>query len=173
MSKDSQDSLLSAASHKLPSSSGHSDNSQHPQQLSSTVASTSVVSHSSDSNSNHLRQPGSNNGLSSTYVSISVHVFSPMVLIFLFSTCSACGKPMQGPFVRALGAVFHLNCFKCMVCHPARSSLCFLSTPNRIAVMSLHPSSSRSTPQMENRARYAREITLDDSTLYVQSVEWP
>ena len=22
---------------------------------------------------------------------------------------------MQGPFVRALGAVFHLNCFKCMV----------------------------------------------------------
>ena len=23
---------------------------------------------------------------------------------------------MQGAFVRALGAVFHLNCFKCMVC---------------------------------------------------------
>lgn len=42
---------------------------------------------------------------------------SPMVLIFSFRACSACGKPMQGPFVRALGAVFHLNCFKCMVCH--------------------------------------------------------
>ncbi|TRM60715.1 hypothetical protein BD626DRAFT_503621 [Schizophyllum amplum] len=32
------------------------------------------------------------------------------------SSCSACGKPMQGPFVRALGTVFHLNCFKCMDC---------------------------------------------------------
>ncbi|KAF6752973.1 LIM domain-containing protein [Ephemerocybe angulata] len=32
------------------------------------------------------------------------------------SVCSACGKPMQGPFVRALGTVFHLNCFKCMDC---------------------------------------------------------
>lgn len=25
---------------------------------------------------------------------------------------------MQGAFVRALGAVYHLNCFKCMVRHP-------------------------------------------------------
>ncbi|KAH6916254.1 LIM domain-containing protein [Coprinopsis sp. MPI-PUGE-AT-0042] len=32
------------------------------------------------------------------------------------ATCSACGKPMQGPFVRALQTVFHLNCFKCMDC---------------------------------------------------------
>ena len=29
--------------------------------------------------------------------------------------CSACGKAMQGAFVRALGTVYHLNCFKCMV----------------------------------------------------------
>ncbi|EAU90142.2 rho GTPase activator [Coprinopsis cinerea okayama7 len=27
-----------------------------------------------------------------------------------------CGKPMQGPFVRALQTVFHLNCFKCLDC---------------------------------------------------------
>ncbi|GLB41802.1 putative protein with zinc-binding domain present in Lin-11, Isl-1, Mec-3 [Lyophyllum shimeji] len=32
------------------------------------------------------------------------------------TACSACGKAMQGPFVRALGTVFHLNCFKCMDC---------------------------------------------------------
>ncbi|KAF9269024.1 RhoGAP-domain-containing protein [Marasmius fiardii PR-910] len=32
------------------------------------------------------------------------------------ASCSSCGKPMQGPFVRALGTVFHLNCFKCMDC---------------------------------------------------------
>ncbi|KIM38387.1 hypothetical protein M413DRAFT_30219 [Hebeloma cylindrosporum] len=31
-------------------------------------------------------------------------------------TCSACGKPTQGPFVRALGTAFHLDCFTCMDC---------------------------------------------------------
>ncbi|KAH9935931.1 RhoGAP-domain-containing protein [Epithele typhae] len=30
--------------------------------------------------------------------------------------CAACGKAMQGAFVRALGAVYHLQCFKCMDC---------------------------------------------------------
>lgn len=29
--------------------------------------------------------------------------------------CSACGRPLQGAFVRALGTVYHLQCFKCMV----------------------------------------------------------
>ena len=38
--------------------------------------------------------------------------------------------------------------------------------------MSLPPSSFQSTAQMENRTPYAREITSDDSTSYVQSVEW-
>ncbi|KAF8631853.1 hypothetical protein AX15_002123 [Amanita polypyramis BW_CC] len=32
------------------------------------------------------------------------------------TTCFACGKSMQGPFVRALGTVYHLNCFKCLDC---------------------------------------------------------
>ncbi|KAJ7066728.1 LIM domain-containing protein [Mycena amicta] len=32
------------------------------------------------------------------------------------ASCASCGKPMQGPFVRALGTVFHLNCFKCNDC---------------------------------------------------------
>lgn len=34
--------------------------------------------------------------------------------------CAACGKPMSGQFVRALGTVYHLDCFKCRVsrcCH--------------------------------------------------------
>lgn len=30
-------------------------------------------------------------------------------------TCDACGKPMTGQFVRALGVVFHLDCFRCRV----------------------------------------------------------
>lgn len=29
--------------------------------------------------------------------------------------CDACGKPMSGQFVRALGVVFHLDCFRCRV----------------------------------------------------------
>lgn len=29
--------------------------------------------------------------------------------------CDACGKPMTGQFVRALGVVFHLDCFRCRV----------------------------------------------------------
>jgi hypothetical protein len=31
-------------------------------------------------------------------------------------TCSACLLPMHGAFVRALSTVFHLQCFKCIVC---------------------------------------------------------
>ncbi|EDR14675.1 LIM domain-containing protein [Laccaria bicolor S238N-H82] len=47
------------------------------------------------------------------------------------TTCSACGKPMQGPFVRALGTVFHLNCFKCMDCGDVVASKFFpLEGPN-------------------------------------------
>ena len=30
-------------------------------------------------------------------------------------TCSACALPMHGAFVRALGMVYHLQCFKCIV----------------------------------------------------------
>ena len=30
-------------------------------------------------------------------------------------SCDACGKPMTGQFVRALGVVFHLDCFRCKV----------------------------------------------------------
>lgn len=29
--------------------------------------------------------------------------------------CAACGKPMTGQFVRALGTVYHLDCFRCNV----------------------------------------------------------
>jgi hypothetical protein len=30
-------------------------------------------------------------------------------------TCAKCGQPMTGSFVRALGTVFHLDCFRCQV----------------------------------------------------------
>ncbi|KAI9464264.1 hypothetical protein F5148DRAFT_187508 [Russula earlei] len=34
----------------------------------------------------------------------------------LVSSCSACALPMHGAFVRALGTVYHLQCFKCIDC---------------------------------------------------------
>jgi LIM domain len=37
--------------------------------------------------------------------------------------CSACGLPMSGQFVRALGSVYHLDCFRCRVCVTYRSAL--------------------------------------------------
>ncbi|KAF8074987.1 LIM domain-containing protein [Lyophyllum atratum] len=66
------------------------------------VASFSSAHSDSSSNSAQGRPPPTT--ASSTSASLNL------------TTCSACGKAMQGPFVRALGTVFHLNCFKCMDC---------------------------------------------------------
>jgi len=51
---------------------------------------------------------------------VSINVFLNYSILFivlanLYSICSACEKSIQGAFVRALGTVYHLNCFKCMV----------------------------------------------------------
>ncbi|KAF8892087.1 hypothetical protein BD779DRAFT_1510773 [Infundibulicybe gibba] len=80
-----------------PSTSGHSD--KLGRRLS--AASLSSTHSSSSSHSNPGKAPPT---ASSTTGSLASTI------------CSACGKTMQGPFVRALGAVFHLNCFKCMDC---------------------------------------------------------
>ncbi|KAI9464198.1 hypothetical protein HD554DRAFT_2222214 [Boletus coccyginus] len=58
----------------------------------------------------HSNSSGSNKGgpLTSTSSVTSTTLSS--------SPCSACGLAMQGAFVRALGTVFHLNCFKCLDC---------------------------------------------------------
>lgn len=31
--------------------------------------------------------------------------------------CAACGEPLTGQFVRALNGTYHLECFRCRVCH--------------------------------------------------------
>jgi hypothetical protein len=33
----------------------------------------------------------------------------------LCSVCASCQQALQGSLVRALGTVFHLSCFKCLV----------------------------------------------------------
>ncbi|GAB1518359.1 Rho-type GTPase activating protein Rga1 [Rhizoctonia solani] len=39
--------------------------------------------------------------------------------------CSACGQPMTAQFVRALGTVFHLECFRCRDCNSVVASKFF------------------------------------------------
>ena len=58
--------------------------------------------------------------------------------------CAKCSQPMTGQFVRALGAVFHLDCFRCQVRKHGRrsySSLCSRRDDRRIVTRSLLPNS--------------------------------
>ncbi|KAG6336047.1 hypothetical protein ID866_3046 [Astraeus odoratus] len=64
---------------------------------------------SAHSNSSSSSSPAKGGGpLTSTSSATSANLSS--------APCSACGGSMQGAFVRALGTVFHLNCFKCLDC---------------------------------------------------------
>ncbi|KAH0582860.1 hypothetical protein H2248_010764 [Termitomyces sp. 'cryptogamus'] len=92
----SRPSTPASTTHKLPSSSGHSNHG-----LAHRTSSASLVSATSDSSSQGRPPPTT---LSSASASLTN------------TNCSACGRPMQGPFVRALGTVFHLSCFKCGDC---------------------------------------------------------
>ncbi|KAF9221327.1 RhoGAP-domain-containing protein [Gyrodon lividus] len=69
----------------------------------SVTSETSLHSSSSSSSSPNKAGP-----MTSTSSATSTNLSS--------SPCSACGLSMQGAFVRALGTVFHLNCFKCLDC---------------------------------------------------------
>ncbi|KAF8263331.1 hypothetical protein EI94DRAFT_1741178 [Lactarius quietus] len=49
----------------------------------------------------------------------------------ILSLCSACGLPIRGAFVRALGTIFHLQCFKCIDCGDVVASKFFpIDDPN-------------------------------------------
>ncbi|KAK7012274.1 LIM-domain-containing protein [Favolaschia claudopus] len=88
---------------------GSSKNSQqssspHPPDLArrTSVGSFSSAHSGGSGSSSAGPQPAAPSSVASTSISSA--------------SCASCGKPMQGPFVRALGTVFHLNCFKCMDC---------------------------------------------------------
>ncbi|KAG1746642.1 uncharacterized protein EDB91DRAFT_1236079 [Suillus paluster] len=69
----------------------------------------SVVSYSSgNSASSSSSSPNKAGPMTSTSSATSTNISS--------SPCSACGNTMQGAFVRALGTVYHLDCFKCLDC---------------------------------------------------------
>ncbi|KAJ7115852.1 hypothetical protein C8R44DRAFT_628418 [Mycena epipterygia] len=87
-----------SSKHNHPSSSGHSDDLTR---RTSVTSFSSAHSGASNSSSAGAQAPPASSAASASLSSAS---------------CASCGKPMQGPFVRALGTVFHLNCFKCMDC---------------------------------------------------------
>ncbi|KAJ7504494.1 LIM domain-containing protein [Mycena galericulata] len=87
-----------SSKHNHPSSSGHSSDLTR---RTSVASFSSAHSGGSNSSSAGPQAPPASSAASTSLSSAS---------------CASCGKPMQGPFVRALGTVFHLNCFKCMDC---------------------------------------------------------
>ncbi|WFC97008.1 Rho-type GTPase activating protein Rga1 [Malassezia brasiliensis] len=46
--------------------------------------------------------------------------------------CAACARPMTGQFVRALGGVYHLDCFRCADCQCTVASKFFSSTEDMV-----------------------------------------
>ncbi|KAJ8487930.1 hypothetical protein ONZ45_g14153 [Pleurotus djamor] len=84
------------------SSSGHSDESDR------RLSMTSFSSAQSGSSSQSAGPRGPPTTASSTSISVSTSAVAS-------SACASCKKPMAGSFVRALGTVFHLDCFKCML----------------------------------------------------------
>lgn len=89
----------------------------------------------SDDNHRSLTQPSSTSGHSSSSNAIASQ------------PCFSCGLPMTGQFVRALGTVYHLDCFRCKVrggvFNSATSPRLQVIYPIRTVMKSLPPNSSQ------------------------------
>ncbi|KAG8913104.1 hypothetical protein FRC02_005646 [Tulasnella sp. 418] len=98
---------------------------------SSRLNSPNIPPHSDDT---HTRYP---TGSNTTIVSSdsyrmpvdgpegSNHAPSPAIPTATDPPCSACAMPMSGQFVRALGTIFHLECFRCQDCNVVVASKFF------------------------------------------------
>lgn len=82
------------------SSSRNNQSQSQSQQPPSTTVTTSNHSYASSASQSNT-----------AYATSSSSVASPVTP----APCSACHQPMSGQFVRALGTVFHLDCFRCRV----------------------------------------------------------
>ncbi|PCH44221.1 RhoGAP-domain-containing protein [Wolfiporia cocos MD-104 SS10] len=88
------------------SSNNHNPSSSSDYSLAPRTRSGSVHSDSS------LQSDGSTPGGSGAAGTSTTHTSTSIAS----TPCAACGKAMQGAFVRALGTMYHLQCFKCMDC---------------------------------------------------------
>ncbi|KIO25865.1 hypothetical protein M407DRAFT_24822 [Tulasnella calospora MUT 4182] len=59
----------------------------------------------------------SSTSINSSLSDNSVWAWSSTAALPTSASCSACRQPMSGQFVRALGTVFHLDCFRCGDCN--------------------------------------------------------
>ena len=87
--------------------------------------------------------------------------------------CGACGKPVKGQYVRAMGKIYHLECFKCRV-SPAVVALSVRShidrkSPCRTAIKWLRPNSSLWTIRTTH-THCVSVTTLHVSTSYAVNV---
>ena len=86
--------------------------------------------------------------------------------------CDRCGEPLLGQFVRAMGGMFHLECFMCRVSLLAITTWVPLLTEQRTVDRSWRRNFSRS---MMKRAaasiHYVRLITFDGWTSFATSAE--
>ncbi|KAI0954059.1 hypothetical protein AcW1_006672 [Taiwanofungus camphoratus] len=98
--------FLTASRPTTPASTSNHNQSSSDHSETSKTRPGSV--HSESSLHSESSTPGGSApaGTSTTHTSASI----------ASTPCAACGKAMQGAFVRALGTVYHLQCFKCMDC---------------------------------------------------------
>lgn len=94
----------------------------HPEPLSSPTFHHTAVTQA-DHTQPHIHtisqetEPTTSNALSTTIATTSIpHTTTPPPPPEVL--CAQCDQPMQGSFVRALGATYHLECFKCLVMLP-------------------------------------------------------
>ncbi|KIJ65689.1 hypothetical protein HYDPIDRAFT_110835 [Hydnomerulius pinastri MD-312] len=101
--------FLSGSRPTTPNGSNHTSRTPTSEYPVERARRTSIVSEfSAHSNSSGSSSPNKAGPMTSTSSATSANLSS--------SPCSACGGSMQGAFVRALGTVFHLTCFKCLDC---------------------------------------------------------
>lgn len=103
-------------------------------------------------------------GLSSTAASTSGSKAGSSVsatTTLVMTTCAACSLPLEGAFVRALGNVWHLNCFKCRVRSIRYDMHSITDLPRRTVMLLLRPSSFPSMAPMESNCHYVNETTSD------------
>lgn len=112
-------------------------------------------------------RPGSEEGHRFQHTASSISGHSNSNTEAKSQTCSACGKPMTGQFVRALGTVYHLDCFRCKVgahslwgdlLQPAK--MLSKTVKSRTVMMSLPQSSSQLRDLKVASTPYASGTTL-------------
>lgn len=166
--ENNSEASLPLSSTSASSSSAQQNQQQQPQQHQRSSDSSRTQGGTSSSMTNTRGKSGSDNGNQQQQQPTNHKRTSQL--------CAKCNQPMTGQFVRALGTVFHLDCFRCQVslplfllfptCFSSLSSISSLSSvchcTYRTAIRLLRRNFFLSMDQMENNIHCARRIILED-----------